>query len=912
MSKLTPRNKPPQKDLIAHWFDKYHFDIENGVVLSPIGDNSRLPQSGRCYLSNNVDSHVVFPEVMEDTKIRVELWFNPSSAKGMLLGDNTTAINSYIRIIDANTIRVKGDGTGFEDFTFTTAITLNEWHHLIFEKEGSSGFMSIDGNTQNNNTISIPGTLYFDQISRYYNGAQGAIFVYEGKITDIRIYNNVNLDLQYWFKCEDNGLIAFDSSGNGNHGTKVNTDTLGANTFHYEGSDVPTSYQNEVGYSDGDGTDNNGYFIPRDEANPTLDVLGNPLDYKGQVSYPAKLVESNCISFDGVDDKLSFVDLIGITITSYQGTSTLSINGNDIEGTAGTAYDILLSDGTHLPCAEGNGTTVFDASGNGNHGILINGVSWTKQDIYHYNFEKGFYENVPKFPFSNNRVFYSNSGRFDRIRGDKDFKITAVVQSDLIVDELSEINQIFQATTGSTRRMVLSITSAGINGKIVRYYDLFTDKGLEYTIGDTFQDVEIIIQGDGLGNISGIVDGNAMVDNNGAAAGGMQNFRVFSIGGVINAEGDNIIQGFEGFIKSLKVETESIVDLDLTYNNGTFIDAIGSYPLTEFLEPNILSPIADEIQASFEPIIKKPSQRNHNGAETKIDFNPYNAPKLDGLGVKKLQEETTSNFYQSLTKKGESLFYVENDVPKTNKILNYNKHNNNVVASPAIWYDFDDLDTMVLTGLNQLEEINSKGTIPDMTLFGVNGFIVNVNGRNVFESTTGEGYRALNSNKNNYKFLHQPDRVDRTIFYVFKSNIADDTIGTFLRTSKITTVDTGFNISDESRGSRDKTVRVFIAKGILGSPLVDVTSPNNILSNTDFKLYQDSAISSQYKIEVNSQVLYNQLLSINSSLSVSSRFFLLGVVGQLAECIIYDRALSSEEMLEVNNYLKSKWSLNKK
>ena len=234
---------------------------------------------------------------------------------------------------------------------------------------------------------------------------------------------------------------------------------------------------------------------------------------------------------------------------------------------------------------------------------------------------------------------------------------------------------------------------------------------------------------------------------------------------------------------------------------------------------------------------------------------------------------------------------------------------NALLQDSSIWYDFDDLDTMVLTGLNQLEEINSKGTIPDMTLFGVNGFIVNVNGRNVFESTTGEGYKAINSNKNNYKFLHQPDRVDRTIFYVFKSNVPDNILGSFLSNSHISTAETGFVIADESRSSRDKTVRVFIARGILGSPLVDFISPNNILSNTDFKLYQDSAISSQYKIEVNSQVLYNQLLGLNSSLSVSDFVFRLGGVGQLAECIIYDRALLPDEEIVIKDYLTNKWSL---
>ena len=43
-------------------------------------------------------------------------------------------------------------------------------------------------------------------------------------------------------------------------------------------------------------------YIPRNENNTEYDVLGNTLDYSGQVKYNARLVESNTGSFDGVDD----------------------------------------------------------------------------------------------------------------------------------------------------------------------------------------------------------------------------------------------------------------------------------------------------------------------------------------------------------------------------------------------------------------------------------------------------------------------------------------------------------------------------------------------------------------------------------------------------------------------------------
>lgn len=135
---------------------------------------------------------------------------------------------------------------------------------------------------------------------------------WDGKQFDVRAYNtaltadNINhiynfgatgvdpgtssLLLQY--KCDDtDSSTAYDSSGNGNDGTKTGITPA---TFHYEGADVPYSFQNEVGYSDTN--------IPRDESDTGNDVLGNPLDYVGEAPANASLVNSNCGTFDGTND----------------------------------------------------------------------------------------------------------------------------------------------------------------------------------------------------------------------------------------------------------------------------------------------------------------------------------------------------------------------------------------------------------------------------------------------------------------------------------------------------------------------------------------------------------------------------------------------------------------------------------
>ena len=96
----------------------------------------------------------------------------------------------------------------------------------------------------------------------------------------------------------------------------------------------------------------------------------------------ARLVESYCADMNNTTSKISFSDLSGVTITSYDGTATLSISSNDIVATggAGTVYNLLLSDGTLLPLQK----SCYDISGNSNHGASTD-LTWSTQDSYHYN-----------------------------------------------------------------------------------------------------------------------------------------------------------------------------------------------------------------------------------------------------------------------------------------------------------------------------------------------------------------------------------------------------------------------------------------------------------------------------------------------------------------------------------------------
>lgn len=91
-----------------------------------------------------------------------------------------------------------------------------------------------------------------------------------------------------------------------------------------------------------------------------LDVLGNTPTYDWQLKYNIKIVWNNVGLFDWVNDKLTFSDLSGITITSSTWTATPTISWNDITCTAGYLNSLVLSNGSTYSFAEGNWTTIYD------------------------------------------------------------------------------------------------------------------------------------------------------------------------------------------------------------------------------------------------------------------------------------------------------------------------------------------------------------------------------------------------------------------------------------------------------------------------------------------------------------------------------------------------------------------------
>jgi len=141
-----------------------------------------------------------------------------------------------------------------------------DWHHFVgvfnpstYARIYTDGSMVAEDTTNIQSAIVSNGEpLIFGLLDTSY---------YDGELFDVRLYNKVltNNEIEHVYNFGDSGTdpgignlvahykmddtnadTAYDSSGNDNHGTKEN---ITASTFHYEGADVPYSWQNEVGYS---------------------------------------------------------------------------------------------------------------------------------------------------------------------------------------------------------------------------------------------------------------------------------------------------------------------------------------------------------------------------------------------------------------------------------------------------------------------------------------------------------------------------------------------------------------------------------------------------------------------------------------------------------------------------------------
>ena len=350
-------------------------------------------QRGRCVDLDGISQRVVISSSSE---------LNPTSALSVsVFAKNNNAAMPGVQMIAAKylttgskrqwalmlnasgkiQIYISGDGVVTNVWQSTSAITTNQFNHYAFTYTASSLKVYINGSeiAGSFTSGSLPCSLHADtndlEIGSYLNGFSfwyGSVFglhVYDAALSaDSVAYlhdASVGTDpgasnlVGRWLLDEQSGSTHYDSSGNGNNATAYNSPTHSTQNLK--------SWQDDEGYSK-----SGAVYIPRDESNTSNDVLGNPLDFSGSAPLHAQLL-SPAGTFDGVDDYLSIPSLTGSeTVTSSGGTSTPTISAGRIDFTAGTCWDLQLSNGDRYVFSEKDGTTIHNVTANARHATLTN------------------------------------------------------------------------------------------------------------------------------------------------------------------------------------------------------------------------------------------------------------------------------------------------------------------------------------------------------------------------------------------------------------------------------------------------------------------------------------------------------------------------------------------------------------
>lgn len=185
---------------------------------------------------------------------------------------------------------------GTRVFAQKSGMTATAWHHVAITVD-RAGSMTVFLNGVAGTPVSITGVSGSIANGSFVLGRYGTTPYYTGRMFDFQMFssalsganilslkNNTTAGLpgtprSLWAKLDSqHPTLALDSSGNSRNGTLSGVDASVGN-FFYEGSDVPYSYQNSVGY-----TLDGAAYIPRDESDVTKDVDGNPLQFSGPFS----------------------------------------------------------------------------------------------------------------------------------------------------------------------------------------------------------------------------------------------------------------------------------------------------------------------------------------------------------------------------------------------------------------------------------------------------------------------------------------------------------------------------------------------------------------------------------------------------------------------------------------------------
>ena len=398
----------------------------------------------------------------------------------------STSERGWVLYLDASgNIKVDlssdGSSSGKEYASNSGAYDDGTWQLGLFTYDGTvgNGELKIYDKTGNevaltktvDNTVNslFDGSAYFDVganntktgSNAEWNGELQRPFVWSGKVFSAEEVRDYIAYGTLPFTDSDkpdflgylDGTNCFDQSGNGNHLTAYN------NPAQYTGKDVPRSPYDpdQAGW-----TDNSGMVVPAKLGSTTEDAQSNSLQYVGKAPVNGQLVNARCRTFNGTTQYATEAGLVGSeTVVSSDGTSTPSISAGRIDFTAGTCFNLELSNGSTYAFSESTGDTVYDTSGNDRHLTLINNPAVATQDVFHWDHNKGFSRRM-LFDGSDDNITLSST--LSEIDAGVDYSISLWIKSS---DVVSTENILTHVSGASSRCTIIS----GSNEIIVGHWD---------------------------------------------------------------------------------------------------------------------------------------------------------------------------------------------------------------------------------------------------------------------------------------------------------------------------------------------------------------------------------------------------------------------------------------------------------
>jgi hypothetical protein len=300
------------------------FDSTKLLDQSPLHlGTRRAGQRGRDYTGDGIDDEVNYGDI--GTAIWFSGWVKLNSDNQCLFSlsndTNTNVIVSAGVLTAGATLTLTGIKVDDVSKTASEAgVLLNDnlWHFLSCGiGDGLGGGSTADDVrffTDGTNHGSVSGfdwrfystTPTADELTEAYSGT-GA--------------RNIASMSKYalWDKMDvQSGVTSYDSSGNELTGALTN---ITAANFHAT-QDI-YSFQNQVGYNL-----SGAVYIPRDESDPTNDVLGNPLTYTGIRPNDAALINSSCADLNGTNQAVRVADNAALDITDNLTVSVWAKNNN--------------------------------------------------------------------------------------------------------------------------------------------------------------------------------------------------------------------------------------------------------------------------------------------------------------------------------------------------------------------------------------------------------------------------------------------------------------------------------------------------------------------------------------------------------------------------------------------------------